>query len=557
MSPTTPSDQRSALPGASGSRGPGSLLRQRLRRDWLQVMLWILATVLMAYAGFSGVTQSYATHTDRVQVLSAVMANPVIMMFRGLPSGASEGQFLSFEILPWLTMLAALMSTFLAVRHTRGDEEAGRAELVAATPAGRALPTIATLIHGLAANVVLGVLVALALIGSKLDAGGSWLMGATSATTGIAFLGIGLIAAQLMRTSRGANSLTVWILVGTFLINGIGNTAGTPSNDLTRITSSGLVWLSPFGWAEQARPYDTDNAWPALLGLLFGLVLAIAAVALQSVRDIGEGFVPARAGRTYARPALSSPHALVWRLTNGAIIGWGVGGALTGILATTLSGLAGQISGQNPAVQQILDKIGKAGNLEETVVSVFFTMMGILAACAAVQIVVRARQEEAHGTAENVLALPVGRVRWLLDYLLVATFAIAIIVAAAMLAAYAGLAGNKDASSLAQVVTVVGLGQGLAACVFTVLTALVFVLLPRGTIGIAWALVLLATLFGLFGPLFGLPEWTTRFSPFSVAPIVSNGGADLRGTWWLVLVVAVGAAASLTLMRRRELHGAA
>ncbi|MDQ4215715.1 polyketide antibiotic transporter [Microbacterium capsulatum] len=530
------------------------LLRQRLRRDWLQVLLWILATVLMAYAGYAGVTQSYATTTDRVQVLAAVMANPVIMMFRGLPSGASEGQFLSFEILPWLTMLAGLMSTFLAVRHTRGDEEAGRSELVAATPAGRALPTVATIIHGVGANVILGVLVALALIGSKLDPAGSWLMGATSATTGIAFLGIGLIAAQLMRTSRGANALTVWILVGTFLVNGIGNVAGTPSNDLTRITSSGLVWLSPFGWAEQARPYDANDAGPALLGLVFGLVLAVAAVALQSVRDIGEGFIPARPGRTHARPALSSPHALVWRLTNGAIIGWAVGGALTGVLATKLSGLAGQISGQNPAVQQILDKIGKAGNLEETVVSVFFTMMGILAACAAVQILARARQEEAHGTAENVLSRPVGRVRWLLDYLLVATFAIAIIVAAAMLAALGGLSGNAHASSLSKVVMVVGLGQGLAACVFTVVTALVFVLIPRGTIAVAWSLLLLATMFGLFGPLFGLPEWTTRFSPFAVTPIVSNGTADLRGTWWLVLVVAVGAVASLVLMRRRQLQ---
>ncbi len=529
------------------------LLRQRLRRDWLQLLLWILATVLLAYAGVAGVAQSYATAKDRIEVLAAVMANPVIMMFRGLPSGASEGQFLAFEILPWLTMLAALMSTFLAVRHTRGDEEAGRTELVAATPAARTLPTIATIIHGVAANVVFGILVALALLGSKLDAAGSWLMGAVSATTGIAFLGIGLIAAQLMRTSRGANSLTVWILVGTFLLNGIGNVAGTPSDDLTRITSSGLVWVSPFGWAEQARPYDTDSGWPALLGLVFGLVLAVTATALHAVRDLGEGFIPARRGHRYARPALSSPHALVWRLTSGAIIGWAIGGALTGILATKLSGLAGQLAGQNPAVAQILDKLGQAGNLEETVVSVFFTMLGILAACAAVQIVVRARQEEAHGTAELVLSRPVGRVRWLADYLLVATFAILVIVAAAMLAAYGGLTGNKDASSLAHVVTVAGLGQALAACVFTVVTALVFVLLPRATIGIAWVLVLLATLVGLFGPLFGLPEWTTRFSPFAVTPIVANGVVDLRGTWWLALAVAVGAAASLALMRRRQL----
>ena len=45
-----------------------------------------------------------------------------------------------FLIFPWLAMLAAFMSSFLAVRHTRMDEEQGRAELVAATPAGRIDP---------------------------------------------------------------------------------------------------------------------------------------------------------------------------------------------------------------------------------------------------------------------------------------------------------------------------------------------------------------------------------------------------------------------------------
>ncbi len=530
-----------------------ALLRQRVRRDVVQLLLWILGTASMAFAGVAGVTQSYATVELRADVLAAVMANPVIMMFRGLPTGTSEGAFIAFEVLPWLAMLAALMSTFLAVRHTRGDEEAGRAELVAATPAGIRTPMVATIVLGASANIVLGLLVALALIGARLPAGGSWLMGAAAAATGIAFLGIGLVAAQLMRTSRGATSLTVWVLVTTFLVNGIGKVAGTPADDLAHIAASGLVWASPFGWAEQTRPYDADTWWPAVLAVAVGFALAAVATALASRRDLGEGFVPARRARSHARPVLASPQALVWRLTGGAVIGWAIGGALTGVLATRLSGLAGQIAGQNPAVQEILDKIGKAGNLEETVVSVFFTMLGVLAACAAVQVVVRARQEEARGAAESVLALPVGRVRWLLGHVLVATAAIVITVAAAMAAAYAGLSGNADATDLARVVTVTGLGQALAACVFTVATALVFVLLPRGTIAIGWTLVLLAALLGLFGPLFGLPEWTTRFSPFAVTPIVLNGDVDLRGTWWLVVVTAAGAAASLTLMRRREL----
>lgn len=532
----------------------GVLLRQRIRRDWLQLTLWILGTAAMAFAGYAGVTQSYSTLEDRQNILAAALANPVILMFRGLPSGTSEGAFLAFEILPWLALLAALMSTFLAVRHTRGDEEAGRSELVWATPAGRRLPTIVTIVHGILANLVLAVLTALALLATGLPAAGSVLSGAAAGATGIAFLGIGLLAAQLMRTSRGANSLTVWVLVATFLIRGLGNAAGTPDDDLSGMTSAWFAWISPFAWAEQTRPYDADVVGPAFLGLGLGLVLATASVVLQSMRDIDASFVAERPGRISARSGLASPHALVWRLTSGAIVGWAVGGAVTGILATTLSGLVDQISGENPAVADILKKIGGAtGGLDEVVITVFFTLLGILAACCAVQTVVRARQEEARGTAEAVLATPVGRVRWLADYVIVGTIAVLIVVAAAVLAGWAGIRATDADDSLYRIVAVAGLGQAIAASVFTVLTALVFVLVPRATIGVAWTLVLVATMLGMFGPLFGLPEWTANISPFAVTPVVDGEGVDVRGLWWLVLAVGAGLAASLSLMRRREL----
>jgi ABC-2 type transport system permease protein len=532
----------------------GVLLRQRIRRDWLQLTLWILGTAAMAGAGYAGVTQSYSTLEDRQNILAAALANPVILMFRGLPSGTSEGAFLAFEILPWLALLAALMSTFLAVRHTRGDEEAGRSELVWATPAGRRLPTIVTIVHGILANLVLAALTALALLATGLAAAGSLLSGAAAGATGIAFLGIGLLAAQLMRTSRGANSLTVWVLVATFLIRGLGNAAGTPDDDLSGMTSAWFAWISPFAWAEQTRPYDADLVGPVFLGLGLGLVLATASVVLQSMRDIDASFVAERPGRVSARPALASPHALAWRLTSGAIVGWAVGGAVTGILATTLSGLVDQISGENPAVADILKKIGGAtGGLDEVVITVFFTLLGILAACCAVQTVVRARQEEARGTAEAVLSTPVGRVRWLADYVIVGTIAVLIVVAAAVLAGWAGIRATDADDSLYRIVAVAGLGQAIAASVFTVLTALVFVLVPRATIGVAWTLVLVATMLGMFGPLFGLPEWTANISPFAVTPVVDGEGVDVRGLWWLVPAVGAGLAASLSLMRRREL----
>ena len=64
--------------------------------------------------------------------------------------------------------------------------------------------------------------------------------------------------------------------------------------------------------------------------------------------------------------------------------------------------------------------------------------------------------------------------------------------------------------------------------------------------------VLVAMTLGLFGPLFGMPEWLTNLSPVAVAPKVEGDDVDLAGLWWLLLATGIGAALSLGLMRRRE-----
>jgi ABC-2 type transport system permease protein len=534
--------------------GLGALLRQRMRRDWRQLLMWVVGTALLAYVSYTGVSQSYGTLQDRQELLVTVMANPVILLFRGLPSGADQGAMMVFLIFPFLALDAALMSTFLAVRHTRMDEEQGRAELVSASPAGRTTPVVATAIHGLIANFALAALTTLAFIATGAGVEGAKVAGFAVGSVGVAFLGVGLVAGQLMRTSRGANSLATWIVVIAFLLSGIGNALGTPSDDLQRMESSWLTWLSPFGWGENVRAYSDNNLWPAVLALGFGLVLAGAAIALQSARDLGESFIPERLGRADAGALLSTPTGLVWRLTWGAILGWVIGGLLTGMLSTSLASFVDQVSGDNPAIVNILKNIGGTnGTLEQATVSVFFLMLGILAACAAVQIVSRARQEEAHGTAEPVLSAAVGRVRWLVDYLVIALVAMILLAAAGVLGATLGLASADGDWGLMQTIVVTALGQVVAASVILVLTALVFVLAPRATIAVGWTLIAVGSVLGLFGPLFGFPEWMAKLSPMEAAPKVTMDGVDLNGLWWLVAVVVVGGAASIALMRRREL----
>lgn len=531
------------------------LYAQRWRRDLVQLTLWIVGTVALAGAAYAGVQQQFSSEQDRVGLLATVIANPVILLFRGLPSGSDASSVMAFLILPFLALMAALMSTFLAVRHTRGDEEQQRTELVAATPAGRTLPFAVTAVHGILANIVLGLLVTLTFVASGQPAGGATAIGAASAATGVVFLAVALLVAQLVRTSRAANAASVWVVMIAYLVCGIGNALGTPSEDLLSLQSSPLAWLSPFGWAENTRPWSTDDPRPLLLSLALTVVALAIAAALQRVRDVDGALLPERRGHATASARLRGPVWLAWHLARGSTIGWAIGGLITGLLATQLASVVSQLGDTIASVQALVNALSANGSLAQGAVVIFFTVVGVLAACAGVQTLNRARQDEAHGLAEAVRAGAVGRVSWVASYGAVAVIAVVVTVAAAVIGAVAGLAAQSDADwSLAGDAVVSGAGQLVAALVFVAVTALVLVVAPRLTIFVGWTLVLLGLILGLFGPLFGLPDAVVNISPLAVTPIVDSGGIDARGLWWLVAIAAVGAVGALLLARGRELE---
>ncbi|MFR0656749.1 hypothetical protein SB719_19580, partial [Pantoea sp. SIMBA_079] len=91
-----------------------------------------------ALAAFSAesIEQTYGSAAARTQLIQLAIANPTILVLRGIPQGAGVAALTFFEIYTFIALMAGLMNTFLAVRHSRAEEEQGRAELVAATPAG-------------------------------------------------------------------------------------------------------------------------------------------------------------------------------------------------------------------------------------------------------------------------------------------------------------------------------------------------------------------------------------------------------------------------------------
>jgi ABC-2 type transport system permease protein len=533
----------------------GILVRQRLRRDRLQLVIWLLGVPLLALFSTTAVHQSYGDLAGRSNIIQLAIANPSILMLRGTPEGGGLDAFVFFEIFTFIALLAGLMSTFLAVRHSRAEEESGRAELIGSTPAARTAPTVATIVYGVLVNLILGLLVALGFTAGGLDAVGSLVAGLATAATGIAFLGVGLLAAQFMRTSRGANGVASALVVAAYIFRGIGDALGTPSADRLHVTPAWWSWISPIGWGQATQAYTGNRLAPLLLSLALAAACLVAVFLLQARRDSGASLLAGGVARADARASLSGSLALAWRLQWPTVVGWAIGGAFGGLLAGTLGRVVSQASTADPAMQRIVRGLvpGGHGSLTQIFISAIFVIVGVLAAVCATQVVIRMRQEEVGGTAEMIIAAPVSRVRWLVDYLVIGTVAIAAVLLAAALASglstlptgdQAGGFGDSFRAAAAQLP---------AALVYLGVLSLVFVLLPGWVIGLGWTAVGIGTVFGIFGGLIGLPEWARNISPFTHSPVPVGTSTDWSGGAWMLGIALVAAVLAALGMRRREL----
>jgi ABC-2 type transport system permease protein len=462
-----------------------------------------------------------------------------------------------FEIYTFLALLAGLMSTFLAVRHTRAEEESGRAELVAATEAARITPTAATITHGVIANVLVALAVALGFIATGLPVAGSFVAGAAVGGAGVAFLAVGLFTSQLMATSRGANGLAAAVVVLAYFLRGIGDAIGTVKPDGVHMVSGWPTWLSPIGWGEQMDAWGTDNWWPLLLDLAFAAAVIAVVFLLQSQRDTGASLLAERTGRADARPTLNGPLGLAWRLQWPTVIGWAAGGAATGILAGTLGSVVSSSIANDPtlsSMRKALASIGSGGggSMTQIFISAIFSIVGVLSAACATQVIVRLRQEEAGGTAEVLLATPLSRIRWLLEFMLVGVIAVVIVLAAAGLASGLSAMASGEDSSMINSSFAAAAAQLPVSLIYLGVLSLVFVVLPNWSVVIAWAALGLGAFLGIFGGFIGLTDSVQKLSPFAHTPVVTGPSPDWSGGIWMIVIAIAATALAAVLIRRRD-----
>lgn len=529
------------------------ILVQQVRRDRITLPIWILGTALLLTVSAQSVLSEYGDAEGRAGILAVALATPALLALRGIPNGDALGSAVHFQSFAFLAVTIGLMNVFLATRHGRADEEKGRRELVLAAPISRLAPPVATLVLGVLANGAFTVLGYGGYLAAGLDAEGAALSAGALGLTGLAFLGLAMIAGELTETSRAANGIGVVLVLGAYALRAAGDALGTA--DISRLTLEPAwpSWLSPIGWGQQSLAFTDNRWWPvaAIAGL--AVVSAVVALLVHSRRELGASLLPERSGRAAALPALRSPLALAWRLQWPTLVAWAGGSALFGLALGSLVSAVAKANIDNPQIQAILQSLGHtdAGEIGRTLLIAIFVIVAAVAAAAGVQSVLRVREEEAEGRLESVLATPRSRV----GVLLASTVVAAVIVIAVLLATGVAAAisfielGDTDNAWLS-------LGSAAAsapaALSFTGITALLFALVPRVAIGIGWGVYGLLAGIGMFGGLLGIDEDViVHVSPIANVPALPTD--DWLPTVVLGAMALVTSAVAALAFRRRDL----
>jgi ABC-2 type transport system permease protein len=533
----------------SGFTGTGRLFRLALRRDRIVASAWILGSFLYAYSQAASIIGLYPTQADLdrlARTAEGVGANPAVVALQGPAYDAhTYGGATAWQLVtPWVFLLG-LMSLLLVTRHTRQEEETGRAELVSAGVVGRYAWLAAALLFVLAVNVVLAALTAAAFIGLGLPAAGSVALVVDCVLGGLVFAGVAAITVQLTEFARPANGMAFAVLGVAFLLRAIGDT----SSQL-----SWLSWLSPIGWAERFQPFAGERWWVLLLPLALLGILLVAASALLVRRDVGAGALPTRLGPPAAPPWLGSPLALAWRLQRGALLGWTIGAAIAGLSFGAIAQDMVQAAKEDPETAKMLATLGGSGSITDIYLAAILSWLGMLAAGYAVQATLRLHAEETEQRAEQVLATAVPRIRWAGSHLLVAAAGATVVLATGGLVA--GLAHGLRAGDLGgELPRVLGgaLVQLPAVWVMAAVGVALFGLLPRLVVGGTWAVLAVVLSITTLGEPLRLDQWTLDLSPFAHLPRLPAAAFTAAPLAWLLATAAVLAAAGLAGFRRRDL----
>lgn len=522
--------------------GTGTLVRFMLRRDRVRIPAW--GGGLTLFALYVIIALNSVIDEGELAATTQLYNEPVGRFLTGPGYGFDDPTLEGFVANGYglyFLVLTALMSILLVVRHTRVEEQTGRAELVRANVVGRHAVITATVVVAVVTNTAVALLVFLTMVGvGGFGLGGSLLFAAGIGVVGLAFAGLTTITVQLSEYSRAAAGMAGAVLGAAFVLRAAG--------DLAEVGGTALSWTSPLAWGQQTAPFVLDRWWPLALLLAFALVTTALGYAVSDRRDLGASVFSVRPGPSEAASALGTPLGLALRLQRGSIIGWAaalmVAGLVFGSYADAL------VDADLP--EAFADLFG-AEDLIAGYLALMPVYMAYFTGAFVILSVQGLRAEETVGRAEPVLAAPVSRSTWLGANLVVTSgAALAILVLAGLATGLGATAVTGDWTHVWDQL-LAHLNQLPAVAAVLGIAALLFGALPRA-IPVAWALIGYGLFAGTFAPMLDVPQAVIDLSPFEHAAQIPLEPFALTPVLVLTVLAVVSSALGLFSFRHRDLH---
>lgn len=531
----------------SAFAGLGATLSLALRRDRVR-----LPGIILGVSGWLGLlvislAGLYPDHESR-QGLALTIDNPGSTFLIGPIYHSHDynlGVLIGHETLVLSSIVVALFSILTTVRHTRAEEESGRAEMIRANPAGRHVGLASALVMATLLNlgVFAGTLSTLLIIGDDaVTVAGSLTYAAALTSIGLAFAGVAAVAAQFVSTSRAATGLAGAVLAGSFLLRGIADVSDG---------SDELTWLSPLGWVQRTQPWADNRAWPLVLCLATAAVSAIAAGWLSTRRDLGASLRAPSVGRASARGFLVTPFGLSARLNRGNGLGWLIGLAVFASAYGPILGDADNFLAQMPILAEFMPSASDDG--VRLFASIIVALGALIMTVPALQVITRMAADERDGRSTALLANGASRASWFGW-----NIALSLIIATLLAASFGlvlGVVGARATGddSLGADIAVGALGYLGAIAVAVGVCAFIVGWAPR-LAGAAWFVPGLGLLVMYFAELLEWPNWLRWLSPFDhVAARPGVTDSDLSSQLLLWATAAVLIALGGIGYRRRHL----
>lgn len=534
------------------SRSPeAAIARRSLKQLWVGAVIWSVAFGGTVAASAVSYVSTFPTEAERQQVAAATSGDAGLSVLLG-PTTAIDtvGGYTVYKCFVFLTTIGAIWGLLAATKVLRGEEDAGRWQLVlsGSTRAGRA--TGATLIALLVAVGILftGTTAITIAAGRDPDVGfgvaESVLYGLSIAIAPAVFVAVGAVTSQLCRTRRMADSWAMGAFGICFVIRMVAD-AGPDTH--------WLRWATPFGWTELIGPFTENDPWPLLPAAVAVGALSVVAVALSARRDAGSSVFASRDVAELRPFGLRSPLGLAARLDLPILAAWCAGAAATGLAFGLIAKIAtGTIP---PSLRDTLDEFGAQGSFVDQYFGVAFLLAATVVALIAASQLGAAADEESSGRLVHLLGGPVRRGSWFGGRLGLAAGGIVVAGLLAGVGAWLGAATQGVDLGFA---SIVGAGLNVVPTALLVLGigAVVLALAPRAAAIAVYAVVIGSLLIDLLASMVDAVSWSARFSVFhymALAPAASPDPGTLALT--TALAVGLGAAATALFVRRDIARG--